>query len=185
MSPLVFKDQKDDIVVSIFQYVVVNPGTPNAQVRIYGRLPSRANECENDDSHDPFDWHGRTLDSPPNGSANDLGENFEGWDPGAENIRGYVFRGNQKNDYGGSKPCLGSQFSSDDIQQMLDFQGDADRTRKVEQATNFGLVLVEIFWSHKQLLGLPWFNIGPLEDGQIIHVWTFFPVSAAEPDVEF
>jgi hypothetical protein len=56
-----------------------------------------------------------------------------------------------------------------------------ERRDKLEHVPNYGLVLVEIFWQHKQLLGLPWYNMGPLDEAQIIHVWTFFPVSAAEP----
>lgn len=68
---------------------------------------------------------------------------------------------------------------------MLNFDGDADQIRKLTQATNYGLALVEIYWEHTQLLGLPWFRLGPLDETSTIHVWTFFPVSAAEPDINF
>ena len=64
-------------------------------------------------------------------------------------------------------------------------RGRSRRARKIAETADFGLVLVEVFWSHDQLLGLPWFRLGPVGEGQIIHVWAFFPVSAAEPDIEF
>ena len=175
MAPLDFNDTTDDIVVSVFSYYVLLPGTPSAELKIVGRYPARANECQNDDAYDPFDWnHNGTAD------GDEFMSQFEGsWD----NVRGYVFRGNHQIDYGGPMPCLGSKFSTQDVQDLLDFKGDPDRQRKIEQVSNFGLVLVEIFWQHHQLLGLTWFNFGPLTQGQTIHVWAFFPVSAAEPDL--
>jgi hypothetical protein len=177
MAPLTFKDDKDDIVVSVFGYFVMDRGLPTAKVRIYGRYPPRTNECQNSDQYDPFDWN-------RNGSFLDAQEDHVNGDDSATdpaNVRGFVFRGNHKMDFGAAKACLGSEFTTIQVEEMLDFKDDPDRQRKIEQVANFGLVLVEVYWSHKQLLGLPWFNLGPVEDGQIIHVWTFFPVSAAEP----
>jgi len=188
MEPLKFNHQTDDIVISVFQFVVVNQGTDAAQVRVTGRLPSKANECEGDDTRDPFDWHGPLgPTSPADGVATGTYEvKYAGyWDPDVENIRGYVFRGNHRTDYGGARQCLGSEFSTDTVEAMLNFQGDADQIRKLKQATSYGLVLVEVFWEHTQLLGLPWFRLGPLNETSTIHVWTFFPVSAAEPDIKF
>jgi len=189
MEPLTFNHATDDIVISIFQFVVVNKGTPSAEVRVSGRLPARANECENSDSRDPFDWHGplgptSAPDGVATGQFEGKGEDAGKWEAEVENIRGYVFRGNHRHDYGGTKECLGSEFSVEEVEAMLNFEGDADQIRKLEQATNYGLALVEIFWEHTQLLGLPWFRLGPLEETSTIHVWTFFPVSAAEPDIE-
>jgi hypothetical protein len=172
MDPLVFKDAKDDVVVSVFSFIVLNEGTSSAEIRIVGRYPSQANECS--DEGDPFDWN-------HDGDASDPNEDPTRWEASSDNVRGYVFRGNHHVE-GGS--CLGSEFSTQEVQDMLNFTGDPDRVRKMEQTTNYGLVLVEVFWAHKQLLGLPWFNLGPMNEDQIIHVWTFFPVSAAEPDVE-
>ena len=188
MQPLIFNHQTDDIVISVFQFVVVNKGTPSAEVRISGRLPARANECEGSDLRDPFDWHGplgpaSAPDGLANGAYENQGDDFGKWDADVENIRGYVFRGNHRIDYGGTKQCLGSEFSIEQVQALLNFEGDADQVRKLTQATNYGLVLVEMFWEHTQLLGLPWFRLGPLEETSTIHVWTFFPVSAAEPDI--
>jgi hypothetical protein len=178
MAPLEFNDQTDDIVVSVFSFFLLNRDTPNAHVRIYGRYPARANECENDDQYDPFDWHRDGL-----GGGQD--ENPGYFDSTWDNIRGYVFRGNHQIDYGASVKCLGSEFSTVDVENMLDFQGDPDRARKIERIRNNGMILVEIFWDHHQLFGLPWFNFGPLENAQTIHVWAFFPVTAAEPDINY
>jgi hypothetical protein len=186
MSPLVFKDDEDDIAVSVFSFAIVDRGTPNAYVKILGRYPARANECQGDDQFDPFDWKGGRDGNGHhmgNGTGYDDGEFTAQYDAEWDNIRGYVFRGNHSNDYGGTA-CLGSTFSTAEVEEMLDFSDDPDRVRKMEQAANYGVVLVEIFWSHKQLLGLPWMNFGPIEEGSIIHVWTFFPVSEAEPNVE-
>ncbi len=178
MPPLEFDDSVDDIVVSVFQYIVLNRGWPDAQVRIVGRLPARANECENDDAYDPFDWN-------HDGSGSGIDEDGARFDATWDNIRGYVFRGNHQMDYGAGMACLGSEFSTAEVEAMLDFNDDPDRARKIDEIANFGLVLVEMYWQHHQLLGLPWFNFGPLESGQTIHVWTFFPVSAAEPDLDY
>ncbi|NLX11021.1 MAG: hypothetical protein GXY36_15340 [Chloroflexi bacterium] len=178
MDPLEFDDEKDDIAVSVFSFVVDNPGTTSAKVRIVGRYPARTNECAGDDTFDPFD-----LDR--NGVRNGL-EDSNLFDAGADNVRGFVFTGNHTMDFGGGASCLGSAFSTSEVERRLNFPSETDpvyRGRKLQQATNYGLVLVEVFWTHKQLLGLPWFNIGPLADGQTIHVWTFFPVSGAEPDL--
>ena len=63
--------------------------------------------------------------SPPDGVATGtyegketmLGNGTRTW-----RIRGYVFRGNHRTDYGGSKPCLGSEFSVDEVQR-IEFRG--------------------------------------------------------------
>lgn len=177
MAPLEFNDKTDDVSVSIFSFVVLNRGTPNAQVKVVGRYPTTANECQNDDQFDPFDW-------THNGVGTDPYE-LEGFDDGWDDVRGYVFRGNHTMSFGSTRDCLGSAFSTQEVEDLLDFKDDPDRQRKVEQIANYGLVLVEVFWRHHQLFGLSWFNLGPLEEGQMIHVWAFFPVSGAEPDLEF
>jgi hypothetical protein len=176
MAPLEFDDNVDDIAISVFSYAVDHSTTPPT-VRVVGRFPARANECEGDDVYDPFDWN-------HNGSGADPDEDSARFDVGADNVRGYVFRGNHAMDYAGTAACLGSTYSTDDVERMLNLEGKPDREAQLEEVTNFGLVLVEVFWSHHQLLGLPWFNFGPLEEAMVIHVWTFFPVSAAEPDLE-
>ncbi len=178
MAPLEFDDAKDDIVVSVFGYVVADRGSANPQLKVVGRYPARANECQNDDAYDPFDWN------PSNGSGNDTDEFTAQFDATWDNIRGYCFRCNHEMDFGAAQTCRGSAFSTATVQSQLNFTGDVDRVKKVNELPKSGVVLVEVFWSHHQLLGLPWFNFGPVSDGQIIHVWTFFPVSAAEPNLE-
>lgn len=176
MAPLVFNDDTDDIVVSVFSFAVERQGTPNARVRIVGRYPTQSNECQNDDTYDPFDWN-------RDGDGTDTNEISDGFDSTWDDVRGYVFRGNHTMSFGSTRDCLGSAFSTQTVEEMLDFQDDPDRLRKVEQIANYGLVLVEIFWQHEQLTGVPFLNFGPLAD-HTIHVWAFFPVSGAEPDLE-
>lgn len=176
MAPLEFKDDKDDVVVSVFGYMILDRASGSPSVRVYGRYPSQANECENDDINDPFDWN-------RNGKV-DTGEDGSRFDATSDNVRGFVFRGNHKMDYGGGHQCLGSAFSTTKVEEMLNFKDDPDRIRKLKAAPNFGLVLVEVFWEHQQLLGMKWFNMGPMDEALLIHVWTFFPVSAAEPDLD-
>lgn len=178
MQPLEFNDLTDDIVVSVFQYVVLNRSTPYAEVRVVGRLPAKANECANDDLYDPFDWN-------RDGSGTGLDEDSTRFDNTWDNVRGYVFRGNHRMNFGAPQSCLGSAFSTQQVEEMLNMSDNPDRVGKIGRVPNFGLVLVEVFWRHRQLFALPWFNLGPLEEGQMIHVWTFFPVSAAEPDLEY
>lgn len=178
MEPLEFNDLTDDIAVSVFQFVVLKRGLPDAEVRIVGRLPARANECENDDEYDPFDWN-------HDGSGSGVDEDTARFDSTWDNVRGYVFRGNHQMNFGAPMDCLGSAFSTAKVEEMLDFNDHPDRARRIDEVANFGLVLVEVFWRHRQLLALPWFNLGPLADGQMIHVWAFFPVSAAEPDLDY
>lgn len=194
MPPLEFKHADDDIVISVFSYAVLYRDDPaRARVKVVGRYPPRANECS-DEPYDPFDWRGGgALDSPPDGDATDPGEMDHGSvsayysDPGAENVRGYVFRGNHVvfDNPADGKPCIGSNFTTAEVEDMLNFPGAsaAERAQKLAEMNKFGMVLVEMFWKHEQLLGLPWFNLGPLGDGPTIHVWTFFPVSGAEPDL--
>ncbi|MCZ7541860.1 MAG: pilus assembly protein [Anaerolineae bacterium] len=122
MEPLQFDDAKDDIVVSVFSFAVVNRGTANAYVKIVGRYPARANECQNDDVFDPFDFSGAAGPDGRmvgNGSGMDQDEDHSRWDPGWDNVRGYVFRGNHQHDYGAGVPCLGSEFSTADVEEML------------------------------------------------------------------
>jgi hypothetical protein len=178
MAPLEFNDETDDIVVSVFSYFFTGRETANPRVRIPGRYPVQTNECDGDDPWDPFDTN-------HNGTPLDAGEEFDLFDDGADNVRGYVFRGNHELDFETGTPCLGSEFSTQEVESMLNLSNVplADRREKLEHVPDYGLVLVEIFWEHNQLLGLPWYNLGPLDEAQVIHVWTFFPVSAAEPDL--
>jgi hypothetical protein len=168
MLPLEFDFAGDDIVVSVIAYAIVDEGSgPHAVVT--GRFPSKSNECD-DDSRDPFD--------PPFLSAGDQ-DPFR-FDAGVDGQRGYLFRGNHITESG----CRGSEFDVDEIEEiinrtMLDESGDPITAIEAESIPNYAIVLVEIYWTHQQLLNLPFFTwIGnPIP----MTVWSFFPVSAAEP----
>jgi hypothetical protein len=195
MSPLVFDDSRDDVVVSVFSYAVdPGTGTEDPEVRVIGRWPPLTNECTTDstgDYRDPFLYH-----------TDLVGNDME--DAGAEYVRGYVFRGNHEieNMDTGALPCLGSEFSLREVERALnaalvDESGwdvedeppiwdDDDPpiipSEEISEVNPGGLVLVEIFWNHEQLLGLPFFRL--LGDPTELHVWSMFPVSAAEPAEE-
>jgi hypothetical protein len=169
MAPLEFDDDKDDVIVSVFSYAVVDtafpkPGTgqpnngyygcqftPNQtdcdDIIIFQRLPDTANNC------------------------------------GSDGLLGYSFRGN----YNGTGACPGSQFTDtwmlDQLKKSLVQANGSINPLQLEQVPDYGLVLVEIYWHSQQLLGLPVFQFA---GGEIpMHVWSIFPVSAAEPDIEY
>jgi len=179
MAPLEFKDEEDDIVVSVFGYVRwPDCGGGVACIRIAARYPRLQNEC-GEDTFDPFDVN-------RNGAADSF-EDATGWDAATnEGFRGYVFRGNQVTD--DDPACLGSRFSTPEMEEMLqrtltleDLEQTLSST-EIEHLANYGMVLVEIQWNSYQLLGLPLFTFigNPIQ----VHIWGLFPVSAAEPDIE-
>lgn len=168
MAPLEFDDDKDDIIVSVFSYAVVDKAftrppfgqpnngyygcqqTPNQSdcddIELYQRLPDTANSC-------------------------------------GDGLLGYAFRGN----YNGTGSCPGSQFTDswmlDQLKKSLVQDNGTINATQLEQVPDYGLVLVEIYWHSEQLLGLPVFQFAGNEIP--LHVWSIFPVSAAEPDIEY
>ncbi len=169
MSPLEFKHTVDDIVISVISYAVVDTGGGVLRASVTGRYPARSNECP-DDGRDPF--------APPWLPA-DQRDPLR-YDDNIDFQRGYLFRGNHRTD----ENCLGSEFSIGEIEDLLnqtlvDSSGGAIRGEEIQEIPNNAIVLVEIFWAHEQLLGLPFFTWAgnPIP----IYVWTFFPVTAAEP----
>jgi hypothetical protein len=172
MAPLVFDPSKDDVAVSVFAYVVEDFGH-GAQVRITGRFPARQNECSNE-PYDPFDFN-------RNGSYDLNEDQFRMYDgveetgpaDNDENVRGFVLTGHhQVSDAPG---CIGSEFSTQEIEDLLNGVSALEN----EHSPNSGLVVVEVFWHHSQLLKLRWFQI--IGDNFEIHAWAMFPVTAAEP----
>lgn len=165
MQPLEFVDDKDDIAVSVITYIVDDvTGEPV----ITGRFPGNSNECS-DDTRDPFTPAFLPFDD----------RDVNNYDGGIENQRGYLYRGNHVKD-----GCRGSEFSLDRLTEMLRrtaiFDDGSPLTDpESEQIPNNAFILVEVFWEHNQLLGLPVFSwfADPID----LHVWSFFPVSAAEP----
>ena len=198
MAPLDFDSTTDDIIVSVFSYAVIDPSPGDNDptgmaVRVVGRFPPDTNECSGEP--DPFDWRGAGLLDGPDGDAADAGEfstSADGtvtyYDATSDEVRGFVMRGNHvTEDDGVGLPCLGSDYSTAEVQDILNFTNITDETERLEKIENmrkFGMVLVEMNWKHHQLFGLPWFNLGPLDEGPYIHVWTFFPVSGAELDLQ-
>ncbi|WP_119071743.1 TadE family protein [Aggregatilinea lenta] len=198
MAPLDFDSTTDDIIISVFSYAVIDPNPTDDDpsdkvVRVIGRFPPDTNECSGEP--DPFDWRGAGLLDPPDGDATDDGEFYEStdgntpyYDATSDEVRGFVMRGNHvAEDDAVGLPCLGSDFSTAEVQNLLNFNNITDPTEhtdKIDNTRKFGMVLVEMDWKHRQLFGMPWFNLGPLNNGPYVHVWTFFPVSGAELDLQ-
>lgn len=109
--------------------------------------------------------------------------------------------------------CWGSDWTVYDVQALLEVPGFQMSPQEVTDERNFGpggedfgrtedgtdedlgrylpnqgLILVEIFWQHELLLELPVFSpvLEALGDNQTtLHVWSAFPVPAAEPNIQF
>lgn len=172
MAPLVFDPTKDDVAVSVFAYVVQDFGS-GAEVRITGRFPARQNECDNE-PYDPFDANrNHSYDM-----AEDQFRMYDGAEETSpldndENVRGFVLTGHHQVD--GVPGCIGSEFSTEEIETLLNGVSALEN----EHSPNNGLLVVEIFWHHRQLLQLRWFQI--IGDNFEIHAWAMFPVTAVEP----
>lgn len=161
MDPLLFDSTQDDIVVSVFAYSV-RDNSPH-EIVITGRFPARSNECTGET--DPFDWD---ESGAPNGDEDDVRHDY-----GPDTIRGFVMTGHHE--VSDSPGCIGSEFSTNEIEILLNEISDIEK----EHFPNNGLLLVEIFWHHDQLLGLPFFTI--FGNNFELHVWSIFPSSASEP----
>ncbi|MEP7289326.1 MAG: TadE family protein [Chloroflexota bacterium] len=101
-----------------------------------------------------------------------------------QGVRGFVFSGHHKNLVGASPDlnpadkCFGSAFRVQDIEERLNLN-DTTINPKIP---NGGLVIVEIFWQHHPLFFGPLFQgfTGSKANDPVLHVWGWFPVSAAE-----
>lgn len=170
MLPLEFNDETDDVVVSVITYSIfdLDPGPgANLQAKVTGRFPSNSNECAGE--RDPFDP----------GSGIEVADAGLFYEPGNDGQRGFIFRGNLSED-----GCLGSRFDITEIETLLNRTTIFDdtspiRSEEIDLVPNNAMVLVEISWQHEQLLGLPFFQF--VDDEIQLNVWSFFPVSAAEP----
>lgn len=162
--PLPFNDAEDDVVVSVFSYAYF---ANDRRIHVVGRLPSRANECTGAD--EPY---ANALYKIPATQA----------DSGGENRLGYFFRGNHMSSH--TPGCRGSEFTTAEVEDMLNRTllnntGGPITDPEIREMGAGGMVLVEIFWQHEQLLGIPFFTF--FEDQFDIHVWSMFPNTAAEP----
>lgn len=163
--PLPFDDSTDDIVISVFSYAYFQNDN---RIHVVGRLPSRANECT--DADEPF----KDIYYKLRANQYDSGTN--------ERRLGYIFRGNHI--ISDNPNCRGSEFTTNEIEDMLnrtllDNSGGPITAPEIREMGAGGLVLVEIFWQHEQLLGIPIFSF--FEDQFEIHVWSMFSNTAAEP----
>ncbi|MBI5930170.1 MAG: pilus assembly protein [Chloroflexi bacterium] len=165
--PLPFNDLTDDVVISVFSYAYFSS---ERRIHVVGRLPSRSNECTSaDEPYNPLYYDPAYVPT----------ERDSGSD---EHRLGYFFRGNHITSFDSN--CRGSEFRTSDIEAMLnrtllDDTGAALTLPEAREMGAGGMVLVEIFWQHEQLLGIPFFTF--MQDQFEIHVWSLFPNTAAEP----
>lgn len=174
MAPLIFDTSKDDVVVSVFGYAVEDFDSDGApELRITGRFPARSNECDNE-PYDPFDvTRNYSLDLREDQFRMYDGVEELGPADNDENVRGFVLTGHHE--VSDAPGCIGSEFSMLEMEALLSGASDVEN----EHIPNNGVLLVEVFWHHSQLLGLRWFTI--IGDDFEIAVWSVFPVTAVEP----
>jgi len=176
MRPLIFDTTKDDVVVSVFAFSSGDYNSDgNTEVRVTGRFPARQNECSNE-PYDPFDVNDNGSYDPFEDQVRMIGGaggQDEYPDDSRENVRGYVLTGHhQVSDAPG---CIGSEFSTQEIEDLLNGTSSLENTH----TPNNALLLVEVFWHHRQLLQMRWFTA--IGDNFELSVWSMYPVSAAEP----
>lgn len=108
-----------------------------------------------------------------------------------ERQRGWVFYNqhgiaNTVNAVSGAKQCFGSEWTTEEIQQLMNIPAFSLLTAQAERLPNQGMVMVEMFWQHELLLKNPVFN--PvwtiLGDNTAISVWAAFPLPATEPRIK-
>lgn len=129
-------------------------------------------------------------------------EELPGFDPpratlatadAAERQVGFIWFGNHviqsDPDFRG---CLGSEWTIAEVEAFMNlpqFLGspgiDADAVR--EMLPSQGLVLVEMFWEHRPLLNLPFFEpiFRAFGERTIVNVWAMFPLPQTEPFILF
>jgi len=174
MTPLIFDTTQDDVVVSVFSFVSEDFGS-GPEIHVAGRYPARQNECSNE-PYDPFDVnHNGIYDDPPEDYFRMLGGTGEDTSASdnSENVRGFVLTGHHE--VSDAPGCIGSEFSTAEIEALLNGSSGLEN----EHTPNNGLLLVEIFWHHRQLLQLRWFTA--IGDNFELHVWSMYPVTAIEP----
>lgn len=86
--------------------------------------------------------------------------------------------------------CLGSGWSIEAIEGMLNLTGYAQTLTERELLAGTGMVLAEIYWQHEMLLKLPVFNpvynmFSPDGEPPTIYVWAAFPLPSTAPNIVF
>lgn len=184
---------------------------------VVGRYPINANECEiNPDGtarrsteRDPFDlnsngaWDVKALSTNPDiATYQTINTHFEeapGFDPynptRPERQVGFSWYGNHRvGGTGATAGCIGSRWSIADVERLVNLptyltQGDSDEEREARRALvpSQGIAMVELYWEHKPLLNLPFFEpiFRVFSDRATIEVWAAFPLPAVEPFIQF
>jgi hypothetical protein len=164
LYPLEFKWTEDEVVVSVFAYTAEEAGrTPFERISpefplTGGRFPVERNRCfiDPDDPSQTTSHLGFTLTAVGNADCDIQPE--AGTTDGCANHRR-------------SDGCWGSEWDPAEIESRL-----------YEKSRAGAIVLIEVFWWHEQLLGLPF--IDTINNPSEIYVWAMFPVPAAEPEVD-
>ncbi len=159
---------------------------------------------------DPFDlnsngyWDVHAEDISTNATIagyqtiNPIFEEVSGFDPydaaRPERQVGFSWYGNHRiTGTGATANCIGSRWSIADVQALVNLpsyltQGSAEEqeTRR-ELMPNQGIAMVELYWEHKPLLNLPFFEpiFRVFSDRATIEVWAAFPLPAVEPFIQF
>ncbi len=204
-APLKFNDSdtgKDDIVVSVVTYALMDyngfsaaqkltpayqagPGSHGGYwVTVNGRWPLENRYCVQTDGsgnyvsgdvRDPFDFKKSfSLNYPPGATEGD--PNGRILQPNDNQmVRGFVFTGKARDD---NNFCYGSSFTVQDVEQRLNLDPTFNK-----DVPNGAVVIVEFFWQHHPLFFGPLFQgfTGNPVNDPVLHVWSWFPVTSAEP----
>jgi hypothetical protein len=155
LPPLDFDWNRDEVIISVFSYTAYDAGrTPFERIDPLfpnaGRWPIERNQCvPADPANLTTDHLGFTLTAVGNSEC--------------DTTTGQGCANHRRDD-----GCWGSEWDPGEIEARLETSSPAG-----------ALVLVEVFWWHDQLLGLPFFS--SLANPAEIYIWIMFPVSAAEP----
>jgi len=198
LDPLFFDYRYDDIVISVISFAnrceqwdgtaagaaacyadPANYRQPqgNRHLTITGRYPLMNRKCA-DDNRDPFAVPGASNPVPV---------------PGANksDVRGYIVMGNMKPP---NTACIGSWFYLNDSHGFapyaspepynIDYLLNSLPSSQLQlNAPGGALVLVELYWNHKQLFNFPPFSFfnDTTSQGVRLHLWQAFPIVSAEP----
>jgi len=197
LDPLFFDYRYDDIAISVISFTnrceewnngagaaacyedPANYRRPQGtrHLTITGRYPLMNRKCA-DDNRDPFAVPGMSNPTPV---------------PGANktDVRGYIVMGNMKPP---NSACIGSWFYLNDSPPRtnasvaepynIDYLLNSLPSAQLQlNAPGGALVLVELYWNHKQLFNFPPFSFfnDATSQGVRLHLWQAFPIVSAEP----
>ncbi len=159
---------------------------------------------------DPFDlnsnssWDVKADSVSPNPeiagyqTVNTHFQEVTGFDPyvstNPERQVGFSWFGNHRvTGTGATAGCIGSRWSIADIERLVNLptylnQGTAEEQEARRQLVpNQGIAMVELYWEHKALLNLPFFEpvFRVFGERATIEVWAAFPLPSVEPFIQF